>query len=83
MTKINEDGLTLDDIATTLSVLSHLEGQTKSSGEDNTGQLLNSAQSIVRNYEEQSEWREERPSDRVDLSNNATLDSCMGRSGDD
>lgn len=85
MTKINEDGFSSDEIDTALSILGTLKERAKNNGEDEYGDEyadISQAAYYLRNYKETSEWRKERPSDRVDTSKNATLESCMERSED-
>lgn len=83
MMKINEDRFTNEDLATTISVIRHLEDQSAVNSETNNKQILRTVRLMIRNYEEQSEWRQERPGDRVDLSNNTTLSGCVGDSSDE
>lgn len=81
MTKINEDGFTEDEIDTALSILSTLKERAKTNGEsDELGDEyadISQTTYYLRNYKENSEWREERPSDRVDPEQNATLSDCV------
>lgn len=82
MTDINGDGFTKDEVDTALALVSLLKEQAQNNGEENEYADISQTAYYLRNYKESSEWREERPSDRLDPSKNATLSECVGRSED-
>lgn len=81
MTEINEDGFTKEDIETSLRLLSQLKDQAKTNGEENMYADISQTVYYLQNYKSQSNWREELPSDRVDVKNNKTLTDCVGDDG--
>lgn len=83
MTEINEDGFSKDEIDVALKLLGTLKERAESNGEGMEYADISQTAYYLRNYKEQSEWRQERPSDRVDTSKNATLSDCVERNGDD
>jgi hypothetical protein len=82
MTEINEDGFTDEEVNSALKILGTLKERAMNNGEEHERADISQTAYYIRNYREQSEWRGERPCDRVDLSKNETLTGSVENSED-
>lgn len=73
MTEINDDNITKSDIESAYKVLEQLREEFEASDMLDSAQLVNGSHYQVQMYEAQSEWREDKPSDRIDQDNFKTL----------
>jgi len=81
MTEINEDGFTKEDVEAALRLLSRLKDRAKTNGEETQVLGISTTEYYLQNYQAQSNWRDELPSDRADAENNLTLTECVGDDG--
>jgi len=75
MTKTNEDGFTREEIDTTCAVLSEL---TDCSIGTHESDMIDVVIDIVQQYDQDSEWRGEKPADTIDEDNYQTLETIGG-----